>query len=211
MIRRPVKDTSYPVPSDDAADLADSAPICDRPECGKPISPERWRRSGGRAKTCSAYCTNKKARDRNPRISKASRAQLTFALGPAVVRERINPLESPPLDPPRARSDNVDTSHIAAELMLAKTEDGESIAATQRRKILAVLFKSERDLNPSEIDSLLGWPAATTGRRLADLRRAGLIERQEKTISTHGRPSYSHRITPSRRADVAQILRVNPC
>jgi predicted transcriptional regulator len=96
-------------------------------------------------------------------------------------------------DPPRARSGDPDTSHLAADSMT----NGSSI---QRRQIMQLLVTVPGGLNASEIDVELGWPSATTSRRMCELRRAGLVVREGKRETPIGhRLAYVYCVTEAGR------------
>lgn len=86
-------------------------------------------------------------------------------------------------DPPRARTTDPETSHEAAESMV----EG---AKAQRAVVLHILrFGIRGKYNADEIDTNAqkadkNWPRTTAGRRLPELRSAGLVERLDETRAT---------------------------
>ena len=81
-------------------------------------------------------------------------------------RARLPELGSPPLDPPRARLTDPETSRRAAEVAMGN-------AKAQRTALYgAVRARGAHGANASELDELMGWPAATSGRRLGEMARA---------------------------------------
>lgn len=91
--------------------------------------------------------------------------------------------------PTRARRGDPDTSHAAARSM----EVGASI---QDRAILGLLTHADRPLNYREMEDRLGWAPPTANRRLAGLRRAGFVERYDKTETPSGRLAWTYQATP---------------
>jgi DNA-binding MarR family transcriptional regulator len=83
-------------------------------------------------------------------------------------------------DPPRARRSDPDTSHEAADSM------GDGGAAQQRLQIMRLLvtLSNGNGMNAGEIDAALLWPVSTAGRRMCELRRAGLVRRDRETHLT---------------------------
>jgi len=91
------------------------------------------------------------------------------------------------VEPPRARTTDPVTSHMAAESMVGG-------AAVQRHAIVEAL-SAHGDMNHSELDEMVGWPAHTSNRRLVELRRAGAVERTgNKTLTASGRYAFEYRV-----------------
>ncbi len=99
-------------------------------------------------------------------------------------------LEDPQFDLPLARNTDPDTSHGAAASM-------RGVAGMQRKRIMQFLAQhNPADYNAGEIDVELGWPVSTAGRRMGELRRAGLVCKIEKRgTPVGGRLAYTYVIT----------------
>ena len=86
-------------------------------------------------------------------------------------------LEHIQFDLPQARRTDPDTSHEAALSMVGP-------AGKQRRKIIDLLYVERSGLNAGEIDKALDWPVSTAGRRLHELKTAGLVTKNGGTRPT---------------------------
>lgn len=88
-----------------------------------------------------------------------------------------------------ARASDPETSHTAAASMTAA-------AAVQRLTILREL-RSHGAAIANELDVALGWRDGTTGRRLVELERLGLVRKtgkQRPTVSR--RKAFEYEVSP---------------
>lgn len=109
-----------------------------------------------------------------------------FAQRGQAAQRAVNEILSPP---PRARTTDPDTSHMAA----AEAEAGQ---AAQQALILDALTV-EGEMTADRLDEYLGWRTSTASRRLHELRRMGKVEWLERTAPTRtGRLAHLYRVTP---------------
>jgi predicted ArsR family transcriptional regulator len=94
-------------------------------------------------------------------------------------------------DPPKARTTDPDTSHIA-DAMLTKERKGHL-----HREILRLLATNDDDLTQRQISDMMGEEMQTCTPRFAELEEQGLITKVRKVTGEKGRPVYSYRITTS--------------